>query len=487
MTQVRHDIGHVAEIGHTQSFFEGVARVVGLPHVGMHEVLINRDGEEVALVIGYDGEGVDVLYFSTDADTGQPLYRSNKNFSIARGDESIGRIFDGLGRPLDGLGVVKGDRKDVFVEAPEIIRRKPVTKPLITGIKLIDTTLPIGRGQRELLIGDRKLGKSAIAVDTILHQKDADPPVTCVYVLVGHQEQKLRQLTRVFTEHSAFLYTTIVAAPAGASYASQYLAPFVGCAIAEYIRDNGRDALIVYDDLSKHAKAYRDISLLLESAPGREAYPGDIFSLHAGLLERAAQLSDEVGSGSLTALPIVETQEGDITSYIPTNIISITDGQIYLERGLFQKGFLPAVNVGLSVSRVGSQAQPKPLTEVTRGIRLALAQHKELQKLSQLETVVSDVAKKKIYRGELTLELLKQPKRIMVSWPEQTILFYAVEEGFFDDIDPSDWTKFEGLLLELVRTRYKPYLDRIRHGTFDDDIKDSVRTMVIDFKKEFLS
>jgi len=474
------------DLGRIISFFAGVARVEGLPHVFPHEILTDIEGKPAAIVIGFDNRGVEALFFNERFDPAQPVAASGRKFTILLDDSLIGRVLDGLGRPLDGLGGVRGEEAPIFREAPPIIDREPVAIPLSTGIKIIDTNLPLGRGQRELIIGDRKLGKSALAVDTVLHQKYAEPKVYCVYVLCGQKEEKLREIISLFDRHNAFLYTTVVASTAGASFARQYLAPFVGCAIGEYFRDRGQDALIVYDDFSKHAKAYRDISLLLERAPGREAYPGDIFSLHAGLLERAAKMSPEKGGGSLSALPIIETQEGDITSFIPTNLISITDGQIYLERGLFQKGFIPAVNVGLSVSRVGSQAQPKILQQVVSGIRLALAQHKELQKLSQLETVVSAEAQKKIHRGELMLELLKQEKHFEVTWPQQVVLFYAVEEGLFDDVEKDNWSHLEKLLLELVKNRYFKVLDRIKSGIFDDKAKKKIREIAGDFKKEFI-
>ncbi len=474
------------EIGHIVSFFSGVAKIQGLPHVFLHETLVDEDDAPVAIVIGFDDNSVEALFFDGNINLEKPVFRSFQAFSIAISENFTGRVVDGLSRPIDGMGSVRGEKSPVFRSAPQIVDRGPVTTPLSTGIKIIDTNLPLGRGQRELIIGDRKLGKSTIAVDTVLNQKDAKPPVRCIYVICGQKEQKLRELVSLFKKESAFLYTTVVAATAGSSFAEQYLAPFVGCAIGDYFRDRGEDALIVYDDLSKHAKIYRDISLLLERAPGREAYPGDIFSLHAGLLERAARLSDEKGGGSLTALPILETQEGDITSFIPTNIISITDGQIYLENGLFQKGFLPAVNIGLSVSRVGSQAQPKILKEVVGGIRLTLAQHKELQKLSQLETVASAEAQKKIHRGNLMLELMKQEKHTDVTWPEQVILFYTVEEGLFDDIDQDKWRNFETLLLEMIRSGYPDILLKIKGGVFDDAVKKSIGEIVKDFKREFL-
>ena len=474
------------EIGYVVSFFAGVAKIQGLPHIFLHEVLLDETDKAVAIVIGFDEKFVEALFFDEKFNLKKPVFRSFQPFSIPISENFTSRIIDGLGNSIDGLGSIQGKAISVFQQAPPIINREPVSTPLSTGIKIIDTNLPLGRGQRELIIGDRKLGKSTIAIDTVLNQKYAEPPVYCIYVICGQKEQKVRELISIFEKQNALLYTTVVAASADTSFAEQYLAPFVGCAIGEYFRDNGKDALVIYDDLSKHAKVYRDVSLLLERSPGREAYPGDIFSLHAGLLERAAKLSKEKGGGTLTALPIVETQEGDISSFIPTNLISITDGQIYLENGLFQKGFLPAVNVGLSISRVGSQAQPNILKKVVGGIRLALAQHKELQKLSQLETVVSNEAQKKIYRGDLMLELLKQEKHTNVEWPEQTVLFYAVEQGFFDDIEKEKWGHFEIRLLELARNRYPNVLQKIKSGAFDEKIKVKIQEIVNDFKQEFL-
>jgi len=474
------------EIGYVVSFFAGVAKIQGLPHIFLHEVLLDETDKAVAIVIGFDEKFVEALFFDEKFNLKKPVFRSFQPFLIPISENFTSRIIDGLGNSIDGLGSIQGKAVSVFQQAPPIIDREPVSTPLSTGIKIIDTNLPLGRGQRELVIGDRKLGKSTIAIDTVLNQKYAEPPVYCIYVICGQKEQKVREVISLFKKQNALLYTTVVAASADASFAEQYLAPFVGCAIGEYFRDNGKDALVIYDDLSKHARVYRDVSLLLERSPGREAYPGDIFSLHAGLLERAAKLSKEKGGGTLTALPIVETQEGDISSFIPTNLISITDGQIYLENGLFQKGFLPAVNIGLSVSRVGSQAQPNILKKVVGGIRLALAQHKELQKLSQLETVVSNEAQKKIYKGDLMLELLKQEKHTNVEWPEQTVLFYAVEQGFFDDIKKEKWGHFEIRLLELARNRYPNVLQKIKSGVFDEKIKVKIQEIVNDFKQEFL-
>jgi len=476
----------IKEIGHIKSYFSGVAKVEGLPNVFLHEVLLDEKGKEAAIVIGFNESSVEVLFFDENYNTEKPVFRSFQSFSVSASEEVVGRVFNGLGKAIDSFGDIEGERIPAFRQAPGIIEREPVEIPLTTGIKIIDTVLPVGRGQRQLIIGDRKLGKSTIALDTVLNQKEAEKEVFCFYVICGQKEQKLQEIISLFKKYNAFNYSAIIAATADDSLASQYLAPFVGCALAEYFRDKGKDALIVYDDFSKHARIYRSITLLLERPPGRETYPGEIFFLHAGLLERAGRLAKARGGGSLTALPIIETQEGGISAFIPTNLISITDGQIYLERGLFQKGFLPAINVGLSVSRVGSQAQPEVLKEVVGGLRLALAQHKELQRLSQLETKVSQKAQKTIHRGELILELLKQKKHTFVSWPEQVILFYAMEEGFFDDLEKEKWGELEQMVLELIRIRYHYLIDRIRRGRFDAATKKEILKVVEDFKKEFI-
>jgi F-type H+-transporting ATPase subunit alpha len=473
--------------GKIESFFSGVATISGLSGSFNHELLLDDENNPVALVVGFSENFVEALFFDFAFDLNKDVYRSGKLFSINISQKIIGRIVNGLGESIDLFGEIKGEEQTVFSNAPQIIEREPVTEALSTGIKIIDTTLPLGRGQRELIIGDRKLGKSTLATDMVLNQKHAEPPVKCVYVICGQKSQKIEELIDIFNENNAFLYTTVVAASASASLAEIYLAPFVGCAIGEYFRDQGDDVLVIYDDLSKHAKIYRDISLLLERPPGREAYPGDVFSLHAQLLERAAKISASNGGGSLSAVPIVETQEGDITAFISTNLISITDGQIYCERGLYQKGFLPAINVGLSVSRVGSQAQPIPLKQVTNGLRLSLAQHKELQKLAQLETKKSKEAQKKIHRGELLLELLKQDKHTNITWEEQSVLFYVVENGFFDQLPPEKWSYFEKYFVQLLKNRYFELLDSIKNNGFSDDNKEKIRTIVDDFIKEFLS
>ncbi len=486
MKQIKNNKKKYNKPGRIKTFFSGVAQIEGLKGVFLHEELLDESDLPVGIVIGFNDGIVEVLFFDEKFDINKPVFRSEKVFSISVSDKYIGRVVDGLSRPIDGFANIAGKTTGVFKESPPIIDREPITIPLSTGIKIIDTTLPLGKGQRQLIIGDQKLGKSTIAIDIVLNQKHASPPMHCVYVVCGQKKQKLNDLISIFSKHNTFLYTTIVAATAGDSFASQYLAPFVGCTIGEYFRDRGEDALVVFDDLSKHAKAYRDISLLFKRPPGREAYPGNIFSLHANLLERAAKLSKKKKGGSLSSFPIIETQEGDISSFIPTNIISITDGQIYIERGLYQKRFLPAVNVGLSVSRIGLQAQQKLLKGVVGGIRLALAQHKELQKLSQLETVVSKEAQKKIYRGKLMLELLKQDKHTNVMWYEQVFLFFIVEQGYFDDIKKGKWSEFERLLLQLARNKYYKLFEKIKSGTFDDNIKEKIHEIVKDFKREFM-
>ena len=478
---------NIKEIGHIVSYFSGVAKIQGLPHIFSHEVLLDEEGNGVAIVLGFNEEFVDALFFDEDFDLERPVFRSQKVFSLPISKNYLGRVINGLGEAIDGLGDIQGKSCPVFNQAPQIIDREPISIPLSTGIKIIDTALPLGRGQRQLIIGDRKLGKSTLALDTVLNQKNSQPQVYCVYVVCGQKRSQLEDIISLFNKENSFTYTTVVAATAEDSFASQYLAPFVGCTIGEYFMKQGKDALVVYDDLSKHAKVYRDIALLFERAPGREAYPGDIFSLHAFLLERAAKLSKKKGGGSLTALPIIETQEGDVSSFIPTNLISITDGQIYLERGLFQKGFLPAVNVGLSVSRIGSQAQPPVLRDVVGGIRLALSQHKELQKLIQLETTISQETQKQIYRGGLILELLKQDTHQNIPWEEQAILFYSVEQGFFDDIKQEKWKEFQNLLLETIRNQYQSVTKNIRLGRFNTKIKSDIQTIIQDFKQEFLS
>jgi len=482
---MKNNLVQEKEIGHIFSSFSGVVKIVGLPHVFLHEILVDENSKPQAIVVGFDEEFVDALLFDKLFESSKPLFRSKQIFSISITQKILSRVLNGLGQPRDGLAEIHGEKFPVFKLAPPIIDREPVDTPLSTGIKVIDATLPIGRGQRELIIGDRKLGKTTLGVDTVLNQKKADPPVFCIYVLCGKKQRELDRIVEIFRYFGAFSYSLIVASLASDSLAQKYLAPFVGMTIGEYFRDRGLDALIVIDDLTKHAKVWRDISLLLERPPGRESYPGDIFSLHARLLERAAKLSKKKGQGSLTALPIIETEEGDIASFIPTNLISITDGQIYLERGLFDKGFIPAVNIGLSVSRVGAKAQPRALKEVTSGLRLSLSQQKELQKLVQLETKVSQEAQKKIRRGDLILEALKQEKHKVLGWEEEVVLFFGLENGYFDEIDLEKWQEFEARFIDFFNNYHSDLLQEIKRGDFSDSIKKKLRKVIEEFVQHF--
>lgn len=482
-----HTTRHRKEVGHIRTLFSGVATISGLPHIFQNELLVDADNIPVGLVVGFDADYAEALMIDERISSDASVYRSGRIISIPVSDGYIGRVVDGFGNPIDALAPISGDQMPIFSESLPIRDREPVHMPVTTGIKIIDTTIPIGRGQRELIIGDRKLGKSTMALDMILHQRRADPPVYCIYTLIGATQRKLEEAVALFEKHGALRYSCVVAATSADSYAAQYVAPFVGSSIAEHLRNQGKDAFVIYDDLTKHANCYRDVALLLGRAPGREAYPGDVFSLHAQLLERAGKRAQSRGGGSVTAIPVVETQEGDITSFIATNIISITDGQIYLERGLYQKGYIPAVNVALSVSRVGSQAQHKALKEVTSGLRLALAQQKELQKLTQLETVISKQSQQKIYRGELILELLKQDKHDTIPWAQQVVLFYLVEHGFFDDLTKDEWRSFERHARELIRSRYMDVLKEIHDRDFDDRLKKRIELIATDIKQEFVT
>lgn len=437
------------EVGHIDKYYNGVGKIVGIPTVFLHEVLIWEDGTDAGIVIGYTYEYVEVLFFNPDeVDYSKSIFRSKKFFGVKICESYKGRVVNGLGEPIDGLGIIEADTmQSVFKEAPPIIERKPVSTPLFTGIKAIDVVIPIGRGQRELIIGDKKLGKTILALDSFVNQKynkeNNLPQVYGIYVLIGQKRDKAESIINYLREADVMDNSTVVVASADDPLVAQYLAPYIGCTIGEYYRDNGMDALIVYDDLSKHAKAYREISLLLERSPGRETYPGDIFYIHAGLLERAAALSDDIGGGTLTALPIVETLEDDITAFIPTNLISITDGQIYLDPNLFSKGIFPAINIGLSVSRVGSQAQLQIMKDVSKSLKLIISQYKELKKLVQLESSLSESLEQGFRRGELTIEALKQNEHSYLSIINDVIIFYGLANDMFLDVDVEKWGYFE--------------------------------------------
>lgn len=448
------EVGQVIEVG------DGIVKILGLKNAVSNELVTveTKAGKRIALVLNLEEESVGALVLDDYIDIvcGDTVKLTNKVLSILASDGLLGRVVNPLGQPLDGLGPVQRGEKTAEMpleaNAPNVLDREPVNTPLHTGIKAIDSMIPIGRGQRELIIGDRQVGKTAVALDAIINQLNDTSrkrPV-CIYVAIGQKESKIAKIVETLKKFDALQYTIVVSAPASLPAALWYLAPFAGCAIGEYFRNKGEDALVVYDDLSKHAWAYRQISLLLRRPPGREAYPGDIFYLHSRLLERAAKLSKEKGGGSLTALPIVETQLGDVTAYIPTNVISITDGQIYLESDLFYQGLRPAVNVGLSVSRVGSAAQTKAMKKVAGRLRLALAQFRELQAFVQFASDVDEATKKKIRQGQHITEILKQEDLMPTPFEKQVVALYAVLNGYFDEVEPDDLKKIEALFLEYV-------------------------------------
>jgi F-type H+-transporting ATPase subunit alpha len=454
------EIGHITEVG------DGIVKILGLKNVLSQELLSieTSAGERKALALNLEEDSIGALVLDDylAIKSGDVVKKTNTLLSIEVGPEMVGRVVDSLGNPLDGQGDIfseKGERvrRDMEYGAPSVLERERVNAPLHTGIKAIDSMIPIGRGQRELIIGDRQTGKTAVALDTIINQsKDTNhkTPI-CIYVAVGQKESKIAQIVEILRENDALKHTIVVSASASAPAAMWYLAPFAGCAIGEYFRDKGEDALVIYDDLSKHAWAYRQISLLLRRPPGREAYPGDVFYLHSRLLERAAKLSKEKGGGSLTALPIIETQLGDISAYIPTNVISITDGQIFLESDLFYQGQRPAVNAGLSVSRVGSDAQTKAMKKVAGKLRLSLAQFRELQAFVQFSSDVDEITKKRIRQGQLITEILKQSDLAPMPFEKQVVVFYAVLNEYFEKIEVADAKKVEKEFLD--------YLDKL-HG-----------------------
>jgi F-type H+-transporting ATPase subunit alpha len=400
--------------------------------------------------------------------SGQTVKRTKQILSLPVGEQLLGRVIDSLGNPLDGKGPIFGEKdKPVYNflenDAPNVVSREGVNTPLHTGIKAIDSMIPIGRGQRELIIGDRGTGKTAVALDTIINQAQdsANPPI-CIYVAVGQKESKIAKIVETLKKHDALRYTIVVSASASSPAAFWYLAPFAGCAVGEYFRDKGKDALVVYDDLSKHAWAYRQISLLLRRPPGREAYPGDVFYLHSRLLERAAKLNKEKGGGSLTALPIIETQLGDVTAYIPTNVISITDGQIYLESDLFYQGVRPAVNIGLSVSRVGSAAQTKAMKKVAGKLRLELAQFRELQTFVQFASDVDETTKKKITKGKIVTEILKQSDLAPISFEKQVLILYTALNDYFSKYESAQMPEIEKKFVEYLDSLHKDLVEKIK-------------------------
>lgn len=478
-TEVNVDeIGTVLEVG------DGVARMSGLTKCQASEMLTfeTQAGEVtgVALNLEEDTVGAMILGEAEAIREGDTVKRTGKILSIPVGDEFVGRVINPLGEVLDGGDEIKTDTiANIEKIAPGVMKRKSVDTPLQTGIKAIDGMIPIGRGQRELIIGDRQTGKTAIAIDTIINQVGTG--VICIYVVIGQKESKIARIVQKLKETGAMKHTIVVSAPAAAAASLQFIAPYAGCAMGEFFMEQGKDAMIVYDDLSKHAWAYRQISLLLRRPPGREAYPGDVFYLHSRLLERAAKLSDEEGGGSLTALPIIETQAGDVSAYIPTNVISITDGQIYLEPDLFNKGIRPAVNVGLSVSRVGSAAQTKAMKQVAGKLRLSLAQFRELEAFAQFATDLDAETKSQIERGRRMVEVLKQGQYVPMPVEHQVAVLYAVVNGHLDEMPVEDVAAWEDKFRETIETSHKSMLDEIlEKGKLDEKLEEQLKQVIVD-------
>jgi F-type H+/Na+-transporting ATPase subunit alpha len=472
-----------AQVGRVLIVGDGIARVAGLPTAAVNEVL-EFEGGALGLALNLEEEtiGAVILGKADEVEEGQLVTATGRILSIAVGDTLLGRVVNALGQPIDGKGpIAQDDVRRLEVQAPGIVGRKPVHEPLQTGIKAIDAMTAIGRGQRELIIGDRKTGKTTVAIDTILNQKGQG--VKCIYVAIGQKGSTVAQTVETLREHGALEYTVVVSAPASDEAVFKYLAPYAGCAMGQHWMDSGQAALIVYDDLSKQAEAYRQISLLLRRPPGREAYPGDVFYLHSRLLERAAKLSDELGAGSLTALPVIETKAGDVSAYIPTNVISITDGQIYLQDDLFKSGVRPAVDVGISVSRVGGAAQIKAMRAVSGTLKLDLAQFRELEAFATFGSELDATSKAQLERGARLVELLKQGLHEPMAVEEQVVSIYAGTNGFLDDLPTTDVKRFETELLDYMRTRHTDVLNEIKSsGVLPED---SVKSAVTDFKRDF--
>ncbi|MCF8001411.1 MAG: F0F1 ATP synthase subunit alpha [Halanaerobiales bacterium] len=474
-------VGTVLDVG------DGIAHVYGLEDAKSNELLEFPNGVYgMALNLEEDNIGVVLLGNETKISEGDTVKRTGNVVEVPVGEELLGRVVNPLGQPLDGKGEIKTDKtRPVEKKAPGVIERQPVEEPLQTGLKAIDSMVPIGRGQRELIIGDRQTGKTAIGIDTIINQKDED--VICIYVAIGQKESTVAQITEELKERGAMEYTIVVSASASKPAPIRYLAPYAGCAMGEhFMYDQNKDVLVIYDDLSKHAVAYRAMSLLLRRPPGREAYPGDVFYLHSRLLERAAKLSDEKGGGSLTALPIVETQAGDVSAYIPTNVISITDGQIYLESELFFSGVRPAINVGISVSRVGGNAQIKAMKDIAGTLRLDLSQYRELEAFAQFGSDLDETTQNKLARGERIVESLKQPQYSPMPIAEQIISIYAVVEGYLDDIPVSNVNRFEEELLTYVANNYPELKEDIKRvGKLTDEIEGKLISVIEEFQELF--
>ena len=482
------DKAEVSEVGKVLSVGDGIARVYGLDNVQAGEMVEFNDGSK-GMALNLENDNVGVVIFGDDRQIkeGDTVKRTKSIVDVPVGKELLGRVVDGLGNPIDGKGSLpsKINRKRVEVKAPGIIPRKSVNEPMQTGLKAIDSLIPVGRGQRELIIGDRQTGKTAVAIDTIINQKeinksgDEKKKLYCIYVAIGQKRSTVAQIVKTLEDAGALEYTTVVSATASDSAPLQFLAPYTGCTIGEYFRDNGLHALIIYDDLSKQAVAYRQMSLLLRRPPGREAYPGDVFYLHSRLLERAAKLNDDKGGGSLTALPIIETQAGDVSAYIPTNVISITDGQIFLETELFNQGIRPAVNVGLSVSRVGSAAQIKAMKKVAGSVKLELAQYREMAAFAQFGSDLDASTQKLLNRGSKLTELLKQNQYSPFTVAEQVVSIFAGVRGFLDDIPLEKIKDFETKLIDKIKSEKKEILESINSsGKLDEKTEKQIETII---------
>lgn len=484
----------VSEVGQVLSVGDGIARVYGLDNVQAGEMVEFPGGiKGMALNLETDNVGVVIFGSDTTIKEGDTVKRTGAIVDVPVGKGLLGRVIDPLGNPLDGKGAITAaERRTVDVKAPGIIPRKSVNEPMQTGLKAIDALIPVGRGQRELIIGDRQTGKTAIALDTIINQKqinqgsDESKKLYCIYVAIGQKLSTVAQIVKTLEDAGAMEYTTVVSATAAEPAPLQYLAPFAGCAIGEWFRDNGMHALIIYDDLSKQAVAYRQMSLLLRRPPGREAYPGDVFYLHSRLLERAAKLNADYGAGSLTALPVIETQANDVSAYIPTNVISITDGQIFLETDLFYQGIRPAVNVGISVSRVGSSAQVKAMKQVAGSIKLELAQYREMAAFAQFGSDLDASTQRLLNRGARLTELLKQPQYSPMPVEEQVVSIYAGVKGYLDKLPVNKVGAFEKGLLSVVHAKHENLFEEIRkEGKLSPELETKLKSVLDEFAKDF--
>ncbi len=475
------DTGKVIQVG------DGIARAYGLNKVMVSELVefVETGVKGVAFNLEEDNVGIIILGEYKDIKEGHTVRRLKRIIEVPVGEELLGRVVNPLGEPLDGKGPINAKNfRPIEIKAPGVIYRKPVDTPLQTGIKAIDSMIPIGRGQRELIIGDRQTGKTAIAIDTIINQKGQG--VYCIYVAIGQKKSAIARIIDKLRQYGAMEYTTVVVASASDPASLQYIAPYAGCAMGEYFAYSGRDALVVYDDLSKHAVAYRQLSLLMRRPPGREAYPGDIFYLHSRLLERAVRLNDKLGGGSLTALPIVETQANDISAYIPTNVISITDGQIYLEPGLFYAGQRPAINVGLSVSRVGGSAQIKAMKQVAGMLRIDLAQYRELETFAQFATELDPATRAQIIRGQRLMELLKQEQYSPMPVEEQVVVLFAGVRGYLDDLPVEEVRRFEKEFLRFMHEKHQDILDDIKtKKELTPETEEKLKKAIEEFKATF--